>query len=137
MFYNNDINVDYGRYNWPDKTILIADDDILSRKYFAKVLELTKAKLIFVKNGDEALAYCVEKPTVDLVLMDIKMPLKDGLTATKEIKENYPEIPVIVETAYAFDCDQVNALASGADEFITKPIRREHLFDLLEKYLGK
>ena len=129
--------MDYNRYSWPNKTILIADDDVLSRKYFAKILELTRAKLIFVKNGKEALTYCIKKPTVDLVLMDIKMPLKDGLTATKELKELCPEIPVIVETAYAFDCDKANALASGADEFITKPIYREYLFELLEKYLNR
>lgn len=129
--------MDYNRYRWPNKTILIADDDVLSKRYFAKVLEPTKAKLIFVKNGKEALTYCMEKPTVDLVLMDIKMPLKDGLSATKEMKKICPEIPVIVETAYAFDYDKANALASGSDEFITKPIHREHLFELLEKYLGR
>ena len=64
--------MDYNQYSWPDKTILIADDDILSRKYFAKILELTKAKLIFVKNGNEALAYCTKEPAVDLVLIDRK-----------------------------------------------------------------
>ena len=129
--------MDYNRCIWPNKTILIADDDVLSRKYFAKILELTKAKLIFVKNGTEAITYCMKKPEVDLILMDIKMPLKDGLTATKELKEIFPEIPVIVETAYAFDYDKANALASGSDEFITKPIHREHLFELLEKYLNR
>ena len=127
--------MDYNRYQWPDKTILIADDDLLSRKYFAKVLEPTRANLEFVKNGNEAVRYCSENPMVDLVLMDIKMPLKDGLTATKELKNNFPSIPVIVETAYAFDYDKANARASGADEFITKPIHREHLFELMGKYL--
>lgn len=129
--------MDYNQYDWPNKTILIADDDLLSRKYFAKVLELTKAKLIFVKNGEEAIDYCCDHPSVDLVLMDIKMPLKDGLTATKEIKKNRPEIPVLIQTAYAFDYDEANATASGSDEFISKPIHREHLFELLEKYLNR
>ncbi len=128
--------MDYNRYQWPDKTILIADDDLLSRKYFAKVLEPTRANLEFVKNGNEAVRYCSENPMVDLVLMDIKMPLKDGLTATKELKNNFPSIPVIVETAYAFDYDKANARDSGANEFITKPILRERLFDMMGKYLN-
>jgi len=128
--------MDYNQYNWQNKTILIADDDLLSRKYFAKVLVSTKVGLIFVKNGEEAIDYCCDQSTVDLVLMDIKMPLKDGITATKEIKKNCPDIPIIIQTAYAFDYDKANAFASGSDEFITKPIRREHLFELLDKYLG-
>ncbi len=129
--------MDYNQYNWQHKTILIADDDLLSRKYFAKVLASTKVGLIFVKNGKEAIDYCCDHPTVDLVLMDIKMPIKDGITATKEIKKNCPEIPIIIQTAYAFDYDKANAMASGSDEFITKPIHRELLFELLEKYLGR
>ncbi len=129
--------MEHKQYDWPDKTILIADDDLLSQKYFAKVLEFTKAKLIFVKNGEEAIDYCCGHPSVDLVLMDIKMPLKDGITATKEIKKNCPEIPVIIQTAYAFDYDKANAMASGSDGFITKPIHREHLLQLLEKILGR
>jgi two-component system cell cycle response regulator DivK len=128
--------MDYSPYQWPDKIILIADDDLLSRKYFAKVLEPTHARLEFVKNGNEAVKRCFEKNNVDLVLMDIKMPLKDGLTATKELKKKCPTLPIIVETAYAFDYDKANAKASGADEFITKPILREQLFALLQKYLS-
>ncbi len=129
--------MDYTRYQWSDKKILIADDDILSRKYFAKVLEPTQAVLNFVKNGNEAVKYCTQNPDIDLVLMDIKMPLKDGLTATRELKKIFPKIPVIVETAYAFDYDKANAKNSGADEFITKPILREQLFELLEKHLER
>ncbi len=129
--------MDYNQYSWPNKTILIADDDLLSRKYFAKVLASTKVSLVFVKNGKEAIDYCCDHPLVDLVLMDIKMPLKDGITATKEIKKNCPEIPIIIQTAYAFDYDKANAMASGSDEFITKPIHRETLFLLLEKYLDR
>jgi len=129
--------MDYSRYNWPDKTILVADDDVLSRKYFAKVLEPTRATLKFVKNGNEAVLYCSKNPKVDLALMDIKMPLKDGLTATKELKKICPELPVIVQTAYAFDYDKANARTSGANEFITKPILRDQLFELLDKYLNQ
>ncbi len=129
--------MDYSRFQWPYKNILIADDDMLSRRYFSKVLEPTGANLNFVKNGKEAVDYCYRNPNVDLVLMDIKMPLKDGLTATRELKAKYPHLPVIVETAYAFDYDKKNTLLSGADEFITKPIKREKLFDMMEKYLDR
>lgn len=129
--------MNYSQYQWHDKKILIADDDSLSRKYFAKVLEPTKADLLFVKNGKEAVNYCSKNPRIDLVLMDIKMPIKDGLTATQELKKNFPRIPIIVETAYAFDYDKINALKSGADGYITKPIPREKLFDMMEKYLSR
>lgn len=127
--------MDLYQYKWPDKIILIADDDLLSRKYFAKVLQSSEAQLIFVKNGKEAIAYCCNNPAIDLVLMDIKMPLIDGITATREIKKKCPEIPITIQTAYAFDYDKANALASGADGFITKPIHRKELFQLLENFL--
>ena len=129
--------MDFNQYSWPGKTILIADDDKLSRKYFSKVLESTKAKLVFVKNGAEAIEYCCNHSNIDLVLMDIKMPIKDGITATKEIKKECPNISVVIQTAYAFDYDKVNAMASGADAFITKPIHREELFQLLNQLLNE
>ncbi len=128
--------MDFNQYNWQDKIILIADDDLLSRKYFAKALQSTEVKLAFVKNGKEAFDYCCDHPHLDLVLMDIKMPVKDGIITTLAIKKKCPEIPIIIQTAYAFDYDKANAMASGADGFITKPIHREELFQLLDTFLS-
>jgi two-component system cell cycle response regulator DivK len=127
--------MDYDTFQWPDKCILIAEDDFLSQKYFSRALAPTRAKLLFVENGKEALEAC-SKNKVDLALMDIKMPLKNGLTTTKELKEKLPELPVIVQTAYAYDYDRINAMDAGADEYITKPILREKMFALMKKYLG-
>jgi CheY-like chemotaxis protein len=73
----------------------------------------------------------------DLVLMDIKMPVMDGLEATKAIKEKMPELPVVALTANAFDSDRQLALEVGCDDFLTKPISSAKCLETIEKFIGK
>jgi len=70
-----------------------------------------------------------------LVLMDIKMPDLNGYEATKLIKKFRPELPIIAQTAYALYGDDIKAKEAGCDEYITKPIRKKELFELIDKYL--
>jgi len=122
--------------NWADKTVLIAEDEILGRKYLEKVLKPSQAKLIFAKNGLEAIEKFNEFPSIDLVLMDLKMPLKSGYEAAAEIKTINPHMPIIAQTAFAFHHDKEKALESGCDEYIAKPITRADLYSKMIKYLG-
>lgn len=121
---------------WPNKTILVVDDDPISRMYIEKILR-NITKLIVVKNGVDAVEMIKKDPHVDLVLMDLKMPVKTGFEATKEIKSLRPGLPVIAETALAFPQDRKKAKAAGCDDFIPKPIDTEALLSKMVKFLGK
>ncbi len=115
------------------KKILIAEDNdsnyILMTYILRKRYEYVRAC-----NGKEAVDM-VEAGGVDLVLMDIKMPVMDGLEATAKIKEAHPEMPVIALTANAFESDRQLALDAGCDDFLAKPVSSEQCLTLIAKYL--
>ena len=73
----------------------------------------------------------------DLVLMDIKMPVLDGLSATKAIKEKCPNLPVIALTANAFDSDRQAAFEAGCDDFLSKPVSSDLCIETIRKFLGE
>jgi CheY-like chemotaxis protein len=122
-------------YNFIGKTILIAEDEAVSRFLFEKALKKTKANLFFVKNGVESVEMIKENTEIDAVIMDIRLPLMDGLEATAKIKELIPEMPVIIQSAYAMQSTREEALESGCDDFITKPIKVETLLSILHRHL--
>lgn len=122
-------------YNFIGKTILIAEDEAVSRFLFEKALKKTKANLFFVKNGVEAVEMIKENTEIDAVIMDIRLPLMDGLEATVKIKELIPEMPVIIQSAYAMQSTREEAIESGCDDFITKPIKVETLLAILHRHL--
>lgn len=122
-------------YNFVGKNILIVEDEEVSRFLFEKALKKTNANLIFVNNGLEAVEIVRDNPDIDLVLMDIRLPRMDGLEATGKIKELHPELPVVIQTAYALHSAQHEALDKGCDDFITKPIKMEKLMLILRKHL--
>jgi len=122
-------------YNFIGKTILIAEDEAVSRFLFEKALKKTKANLFFVKNGVEAVEMVKENTEIDAVIMDIRLPLMDGLEATVKIKELIPEMPVIIQSAYAMQTTREEAIESGCDDFITKPIKVETLLAILHRHL--
>jgi len=122
-------------YNFIGKTILIAEDEAVSRFLFEKALKKTKANLFFVNNGFDAVEMVKENTEIDLVLMDIRLPRMDGIEATTKIKEIDPEMPVIIQTAYAMQSSRDEAIQCGCDDYITKPIQIETLLLLLKKHL--
>ena len=122
-------------YNFIGKTILIAEDEAVSRFLFEKALKKTRANLFFVKNGIEAVEMVKENLEIDVVIMDIRLPLMDGLEATAKIKELMPEMPVIIQSAYAMQTTRDEAIESGCDDFITKPIKVETLLAILHRHL--
>jgi CheY-like chemotaxis protein len=122
-------------YNFIGKTILIAEDEAVSRFLFEKALKKTRANLFFVKNGLEAVEMVKENTEIDAVIMDIRLPLMDGLEATVKIKELIPEMPVIIQSAYAMQSTREEAIESGCDDFITKPIKVETLLAILHRHL--
>ena len=117
------------------KKILSAEDNdsnyILMTYILKKYYQFERAK-----NGQEAVEK-VEKESFDIVLMDIKMPIMDGLEATKAIKEKHPELPVVALTANAFDSDRQLAMDAGCDDFLSKPVSSELCLKTIKKFLGE
>jgi len=122
-------------YNFIGKTILIAEGEAVSRFLFEKALKKTKANLFFAEDGLEAVQMVAENDEIDLVLMDIRLPRMNGLDAMAKIKELLPELPVIIQTAYAMQATKDEAQRIGCDDFITKPIQIETLLSTLYKHL--
>jgi PAS domain S-box-containing protein len=117
------------------KTILVAEDNSNNLMLIEELLLSQKLKVIRAENGVEAVNVCAGSNPPDLVLIDIKMPVMDGIEATKKIKEHNPGLPVIALTAYALEVDRKLILASGFDDYLEKPIKLELLFNSLARFL--
>lgn len=116
--------------------VLIADDDNVSYLYQSRILQNIGLSIIRAYNGLEAVDMSIEDPSIRLILMDISMPIFDGIKATRLIKSRLPHIPVIIVTAYTeFDIRE-EALNAQCDAFITKPIIRQELIDLVYKMIS-
>lgn len=115
-------------------TILVADDDEVTRFYLSKLFEQKCRKMFFAKNGKEAFEIFQNNQNIDLVLMDIKMPLMDGYSATIKIKEIDKKVVVVAQTAYALASDREKALAAGCDDYLAKPLLKKDLFSVVEKF---
>jgi CheY-like chemotaxis protein len=117
------------------KKILIAEDNdsnyILMTYILKKYYQFERAK-----NGQEAVEMA-EKGEYDIVLMDIKMPVMDGLEATKAIKESLPDLPIIALTANAFDSDRQLAMEAGCNDFLSKPVSSELCLKTIRKFVGE
>lgn len=120
-----------------DLNILIAEDDEISYIYLNRMLRKYKVNLIRAYNGEEAVQECVKNPDISLVLMDIKMPIMDGYEATRIILSMRPELPVIALTAYALSDDKEKALNSGCLDYLSKPVKKELLLEVINKYSVK
>lgn len=123
-----------GSINWKDKVFLIAEDEEDNYKYLEVVLSLFNARIIRARNGQEAVEAVKRNKDIDLILMDIKMPLMDGYTATQQIKKLAPGIPIIAQTAYASPEEKAKAMQAGCNKYITKPIGYKELVTLIERY---
>lgn len=125
-------------YNWENKVILIADDIQSVCIFFKNVLQKTKAKTLFAKDGVETLNTCRDpEKKIDLVLMDLQMPNLSGLEATKQIRQFNKDIFIIAQTAIATQEEQKLALEAGCNDVIFKPINPKKLLSLLSQYLDK
>jgi CheY-like chemotaxis protein len=115
-------------FDWSEKTILIAEDDYYSSAYLKELFSRTGANIIIVDNGLRAFAECLKNPDIDIVLMDIKLPVVNGLECTRLIKKYKPQIKIIAQTAFAMIGDRNRCISAGCDEYITKPIDPGDLF---------
>jgi PAS domain S-box-containing protein len=120
---------------WANKNILIAEDEKINYIILHELLKHTGAKLVHVVNGDEAVKATIAQPP-DIILMDIRMPVMGGIDATKIIRDQFPKLPIIGITTYAYANDRENAVRAGCNEYITKPVDTNKLLATIHKYLS-
>jgi PAS domain S-box-containing protein len=128
---DNQNNPDYS-----SQTFLIAEDDPTNFAYIVRLLAPTSVNIIAASDGEDAVLKFNENPNIDLVLMDIKMPFMNGYEATAKIRESNESVPIIATTAYAMSGDKERCLQSGFSGYISKPINRVELFDIISKFLS-
>jgi len=118
----------------PNLKILIVEDDTASVKYLNVILKDIAQCIQVVTNGQEAIDLLKNQEDIDLILMDIKLPVMNGYDATREIRKINKDIVIIAQTAYAIAGDREKAIAAGCNDYIAKPIVKKNLLDLLIKY---
>lgn len=117
------------------KTILIVEDVDTNYFYLSSLLQKHNCRIIRATNGQKAIDICRDDKSIDLVLMDIELPVLNGYEATREIKKIRPELPVVAQTAFAMMGERERSKEAGCNDYIAKPIRKEELMGILKRYL--
>jgi PAS domain S-box-containing protein len=118
-----------------NRTILIVEDDEYSALILEELLKPYGFNIMIATDGMQAIRACIDKPEIDLVLMDIQLPVLDGLQATQRIKKIKANLPIIAQTANAMQEDKEKALAAGCDNYISKPIDDNELIQMISEYI--
>ena len=126
-----------GKYNYDFRghLVLVVEDNLISFKLIKTMLEKVNLAFIHASDGQTAVEICRDRPDIDLVLMDIQLPLMSGMDATRAILERRPGLPVIATTANAFHEDYEACMEAGCTAYITKPIAFESLFSRIQSIL--
>ena len=117
--------------------ILVVDDNVDMLNFFQKALEREGYTIIQAKNGLEALEILQNEDGINLILSDIKMPIKSGIDILKEVKTKYPSIKVVLITGYAQIEEYLQAMEYGAYEYLMKPIRVSDLLTCVNRALSQ
>ena len=118
-----------------NSVILVAEDDEANLIYFENILRNEGLGVITASNGQDAIDRIHEHPEISLVLMDMKMPLMDGMEATKRIKSIRRELPVVAITAFAMSGDKKKILEAGCDGYLSKPLTKEVLLAKVKEFI--
>ena len=115
--------------------VLIVEDDLVSSQYLRKILGKYDITVIHAENGEQAVEFVKNTPDIDLILMDIRMPVMDGIEAIKLIKQIDPDLPIIAQTAYTFSEEKNKIMSSGCNGYLAKPLDSVKLNALIDRYL--
>jgi signal transduction histidine kinase len=121
--------------DWSDRHILIAEDVDSNYIYLEELLRPTRIKLLWAKNGKEAINLVNANPKIELVLMDILMPEMDGYQASREIKKIRKDLPIVAQTACVIEGNENNEDHMNFDSYLTKPIWSPQLISTIDKYI--
>ena len=129
--YSGDTELDVRKLN-----ILIADDDDTYKRLLQIELGKYSKQLYFACDGTEVIALCRNHKDIDLILMDIKMPLMNGYEATRLVRQFNKEVVIVAQTAYGLSGDREKAIGAGCNDYLSKPLKMAELRYLLYKYFG-
>jgi PAS domain S-box-containing protein len=115
-------------------TILVAEDEEYNRMYLNELFDKKNCTIIEAYDGEMAVDLFKKHDEINLVLMDIKMPKMDGVEAMKKIKQLKKSIPIIALSAFAMESDKKEALSEGFDNYLTKPVDKKRLFEIINEY---
>jgi signal transduction histidine kinase/CheY-like chemotaxis protein len=116
---------------------LIVDDDETSRRLLATILKQQSKEILYAKTGLEAITVFRNNPDIDLILMDMKMPIMDGYEATRQIRQINRKSFIIAQTAFSLEGDKEKAIAAGCSDYISKPVNKAELLTLIKNYFKK
>jgi len=119
-----------------NKVILIAEDEEFNYLYIKELLKKSQIETIYARNGRQAVELCRQNDNINLILMDIKMPIMNGFEAAQEIRKLRPNIKIIAQTAFAMVEDRERALNAGFIDYISKPFNEGQLLTLIDKHLS-
>lgn len=123
-------------FDFSGRLVLVVEDNLISFKLIEARLDRVNLQLIHANDGLKAINLCRERPDIDIVLMDIQLPVLSGIEATRGIREFLPDLPVIATTANAFSEDYAACMEAGCTAYITKPIDFNKLFTLIQSILN-
>ncbi len=122
-------------HNWSGKTALLVEADPVNAHFLTVLLLKTNIGLLYASDGKEAIELVKSSP-VDIVLMDMNLPVIDGYEATRQIKQLRPELPIIAQTAHALSEDKIHCIEAGCDEYMAKPICKRKLYAMMAGFLS-
>lgn len=117
--------------------VLVVEDDESSEIFISHVIEELSKEILIARNGAAAVEICRKNPDIDLVLMDVKMPVMDGYEATTIIREFNKDVIIIAQTAFALLGNKEKLIAVGCNDYIAKPIDKDELIEMIKKHFIK
>ena len=118
-----------------NRKILIVEDDEISKQLLVTILQPLVKEISYVDTGKKAIEFIRKNPDIDLILMDIQMAKMSGYEATRQIREFNKDIVIVAQTAFGLSGDREKSIETGCNDYISKPINKNDLVDLIEKYL--
>jgi CheY-like chemotaxis protein len=129
--------LDLDKIDWADRKLLVVEDEESNFQLVKELLRKTKIQVSWAMDGEEGLRLFNKEKDWDIILMDIKLPGLDGYEVTQQIRASGSKVPIIAQTAYAMVGDREKSIEAGCNNYITKPIRREMLIEMMEVFLAR
>jgi CheY-like chemotaxis protein len=117
--------------------ILFVEDDRISELLFDKISKMFGKEILKARTGFEAIEISRSNPDIDLILMDMQMPVLNGYEATQQIRQFNKDVIIIAQTAFVHQEAFKSSKSAGCNDYISKPIKKENLFALIQKYFSK
>jgi CheY-like chemotaxis protein len=125
------------KYRWRDKKILVVEDIKTNHMLIDRILRRTSAKILWAMDGEQAVDMVKNDDSIDIILMDIRLPKLNGYDATREIRKFRKDIPIIAQTAYVLPEEKGKVLEVGCNDLITKPIAKDILLETVSKFIDE